>query len=198
MQYPPAGSPPQGPPYREGNQTPSTNQWPGYAPPNSPPYPVSSPPYPSASSPVASRGESAGYYGSSQPPSYAGAQSPPAHYQQAGYAPYASNYNQQYTPPNQYNPHQQYTPLAQGPYGGPALPASSNPGDPLQYQQHYGAYPPVAQQSAAYPAGTVPQTDEERGLMGALAGGAAGRSYQHLAADALLTISHQVASQAIR
>lgn len=176
MQYPPAGSPPQGPPYGENNQPTPSNQWQGYSPPNDPPYPVSSSPYPTAPNPATSRGESAGYYGNAPPPSYAGPQSPPASapYQQPSYPAYGGEYSQQYTPPNQYNPHQQYPPPAQGPYGGPAPPAGSNPGDPLQYQQHYDAYPPSSQTPAAYPPGTVPQTDEERGLMGALAGGAAG------------------------
>lgn len=182
MQYPPAGSLPRGPPYSESNQAPPPNQWQGYSPPNNTPYPVTSPPYPvtsppfsSVSNPAASRGESAGYYGNAQPPSYAGPQSPPAPYQQPNYSSYGGEYSQQYVPPNQYSPHQQYPPPAQGSYGGPAPPAGSNPGDPLQYQQHYGAYPPNSQQPAAYPPGSVPPTDEERGLMGALAGGAAGK-----------------------
>lgn len=166
MQYPSTGSPPQGPPYGQSNQAPPYHQGQG--------YPQSNPPYPPAAEPASSRGESAGYYGNSQPTSYGGPQSPPNQYQQSNSPPYGGNYSQQYTPPNQYNPQQQYSPPAKGPYGGSALTTGPNPGDPLQYQQHYGAYPPNSP-PAAYPSGSVPQTDKERGLMGALAGGAAGK-----------------------
>ncbi|KAE9979519.1 hypothetical protein BLS_009725 [Venturia inaequalis] len=171
MQYPSAGSPSQGPPYGQGNQTSPYRQGQGY-PPSNPPYPVSNSPYPPAAEPATSRGESASYYGNTQPPSYGGPQSPPYQHQNQNSASNDGNHSQHYTPPNQYNPHQQYPPPSQGPYGGPS-PTASNPGDPLQYQQHHGAYPPSSP-PAAYPQGSVPQTDEERGLMGAVAGGAAG------------------------
>ncbi|TID19069.1 putative glutamine-serine-proline rich [Venturia nashicola] len=170
MQYPIAGSPPQGPPYSENSHTSSYRQGQGY-PSSNPPYPVSNSPYPPAAEPATSRGESAGYYGNTQP--YGGPQSTPPQYQNQNSTLYGgANYSQHYTPPNQYNPHQQYPPSFQGPYGGTPS-AGTNPGDPLQYQQHYDACPPNSS-PAAYPPGSVPQTDEERGLMGALAGGAAG------------------------
>lgn len=171
MQYPTAGSPSQGPSYGEGSQAPPYRQGQGY-PSSNPPYPASNSPYPSAAEPATSRGENAGYYGNTQPSSYGGPHSPPAQYQNPNPPPYGGNYSQQYTPPNQYNPHQQYSPSSQSAHGGPS-PTGSSLGDPLQYQQHHGAYPPSSL-SASHPSGSVPQTDEERGLMGALAGGAAG------------------------
>jgi hypothetical protein len=186
MQYPPASSPPQGPPYGENNQQHNQNQWPGYPPPNNAPYPVQSPPFPSAPNP-ASRGESSSYYGNAQ----AGDNTYPQNQPSASYLPqsypYGNSYNQPqpYSQNNQYNPHQQYPPPAEGAYGASAPPVGPNPGSPPpQPQQPYGHPPPsyeqhkthspYPQQQGADQSGVVPQTEEERGLMGALAGGVAG------------------------
>jgi len=86
-------------------------------------------------------------------------------------------------------PHQQYSPPAQGPYGGPPPPLDSKPNYQHQgaytptsqpqgvyppFSQSQGGYPPVSQPQGGYPPEAQSQTDEERGVMGALAGGAAG------------------------
>ncbi|QDS77144.1 hypothetical protein FKW77_001314 [Venturia effusa] len=164
MQYPPSGTPS----YGEGRQQPPYHQGQDYSSP-APPNPVSYSPYPPTAQSAAPRGESASYYGDAQPPSHVAPQSRPNQYQYQNSTPYAGNHSQHHTSPNQYNSHHQYPPSAQG----PTPPAGSNPGDPWHYQQHYGAQA-LNPSFAAYPPGSTSQTDEERGLTGALAGGAAG------------------------
>ncbi|KAI0158530.1 CVNH domain-containing protein [Pestalotiopsis sp. NC0098] len=133
---------------------------PGYYPPQQPQYaaaPVSPPPagqYPHSPG-------RAGYNGSPQQQhqqSWGGYSQPP-HDSQGPPSPYAGLSQPQYAPPQQHSPRPG---SSQGYYS------------PAAVKQEYGASPgPMSGQTQAYP-GQTPQTDEERGLMGALAGGAAG------------------------
>jgi len=168
MQLPYPG-PGQEPPYNEGNQGPPyPNQWQGYPQEGQQQYPPMYQNPPPARGPYgAAQGGNQNYYPPYQPdygqpsPSYG-----QNTYGQQQYPP--QQYGQQQYPLQQYN--QQYQAPAQGPYGAPG-PANVTP-----------HYPPPqggdANEEYAPPEGPPPtrppQTEEERGILGAIAGGAAG------------------------
>jgi hypothetical protein len=166
MQYPPAA---QGPPYNDDSKPlpPNLNQ--SQQNQSSYPYTAQSPP-PVTGPYGAAYGESQGYYRPPYQPTY-----PEQPYQSQSYAPgpYANQsygspqqYGQQY-PPQQYPQH--YQPPVEAPYASPP------PSNATHYSgSPHGDQPPTYTAGYQPPAGAPPQADEERGIMGALAGGAAG------------------------
>ncbi|KAM0810252.1 putative CVNH domain-containing protein [Seiridium cardinale] len=175
--YPPSG--PQ-PTYSQGepDQHPNHNQWPGYPSPGSSPYPPQHSPM--ASPPPGSQA----YYGPPQgspylpphspgyqpppQPQYAGSPPPAGQYPPPGYGPDSHHGQQPYHPsPHQPSP---YQPPSQPQYAPSPQPQPASAAYPPPIKQEYN-FNPFAPQG--------PQTEEERGLMGALAGGAAGAFAGH-------------------
>lgn len=176
--YYPSGPPP-GYSHGEPGQQLDANQGQGY-----PPSRGSSP-YPSQHSPLNSPGQQYGApqdsprppppssYGSGyyppQQPQYAGSPAPAGQYPPTGYG-YSGHQGQQSYNNSSY--HSSPYPAA-SPYERPSKPQyvqppqqdAASPGYPPQIKQEY---------NAAQVPGQVPQTAEDRGLLGALAGGAAG------------------------
>lgn len=175
--YPPSGPPPGYPHGESGQQHLGPQQWQGY-----PPSQGGSP-YASQHSPMTSTGQQysmpqgspypppsphgSGYYPPQQP-QYAGSPPPAGQYPPTGYG-YNGQQGQQsyYSSSHQspYPPASPYLPPVKPQYVQSAQHAAASQGYPPQIKQEYN--------SAPIP-GQVPQSEEERGLMGALAGGAAG------------------------
>ncbi|KAI1875099.1 uncharacterized protein JN550_002528 [Neoarthrinium moseri] len=174
--YPPSGPPPF--PHGEASQQPNHHQWQPYQ------SPSEGSPYPGQGSPVASPHQGSHYgpfpgppphqhpqYGPPQP-QYA--DSPPP----AGQYPPSPGYGYGYTGQHQAQP---YHPPS-SPYQPPAQPqyAATPPaphGYPPEIKHEYSPTPPMGQPL---------QTEEQRGLMGALAGGAAGAFAGHKVNHGLL------------
>jgi uncharacterized protein YcfJ len=116
------------------------------------------PPYNNSTAPVAPPyGQNPPYYGEQQP-YYGGQQHTYAQESHQGYPP-----QQTYSHEQSYN---QYPPSSDAPHASPQ--------PPYGYNQNESFYPPPHQQPAQQTSQGPPGTEEERGVMGALAGGAAG------------------------